>query len=86
LQVVFSVGYTPRLYSKDPRPAEEFIEGWQLNRALQGRMRRDGTIVELTVDKSSVMRYSPDCKNVSTAAGESSLSRSITGKRLVKAN
>jgi hypothetical protein len=22
LEVMFSVGYTPRLYSKDPRPAE----------------------------------------------------------------
>jgi hypothetical protein len=28
-------------------------EGWQFSFALQGRLRRDGTIVELTVDKSS---------------------------------
>jgi hypothetical protein len=28
-------------------------EDWQLGRALQGRLRRDGVIVELTVGKGS---------------------------------
>jgi hypothetical protein len=27
LEVVFSVGSTPRLYSEDPRPAEDFYSG-----------------------------------------------------------
>jgi hypothetical protein len=26
------------------------VEGWQLSRALKGRLRRDGAIVELKVD------------------------------------
>jgi hypothetical protein len=43
-------------------------EGWQLSRALQGRLRRDVAIVELTVDKSSVARYSPDSNEVRTEA------------------
>jgi hypothetical protein len=29
------------------------FEGWQFSRALQGRLRRDGAIFELTVDKIS---------------------------------
>jgi hypothetical protein len=41
------------------------VEGWQLSRALQGRPRRDGAIVEKTVDKSSVVGYSPDGNDVS---------------------
>jgi hypothetical protein len=36
------------------------VEGWPLRRALQGRLRRGGTIVGLRVDKSSVAIYSPD--------------------------
>jgi hypothetical protein len=27
-EAVFSVGFVPRLYSEDPRPAEESVEGW----------------------------------------------------------
>jgi hypothetical protein len=41
------------------------VEGWQFSRALQGRLRRDGAIVELTVDKSSVEGYSPNSNDVS---------------------
>jgi hypothetical protein len=65
---VFSVGFTPRLYNEDPRPAEAvqlsevklsvvycLVEDWQLSRTLQGRLRRDGAIIELTVDNSSVL-------------------------------
>jgi hypothetical protein len=37
----------------------------QLRGVLQGRMRRDGAIVELTVDKSSVAGYLPDSNNMS---------------------
>jgi hypothetical protein len=43
----------------------ELVEDWQLSRALQGRLRRDGAKVELTVDKSSVVGYSPDSSDVS---------------------
>jgi hypothetical protein len=38
--------------------------GWQLSRALQGRLRRDGAIVELTVNKSSVAGYSAESDDV----------------------
>jgi hypothetical protein len=41
------------------------VEGWQLSRALQDRVRRDDAIVESTVDKSSFAAYSPDSKDVS---------------------
>jgi hypothetical protein len=44
----------------------ESVEGWQLSYALQERLRRDGAIVELTVDKSSVAEYSLDSNDVST--------------------
>jgi hypothetical protein len=44
------------------------VEDWQLRRALQGRLRRDGAIVELTVDKSSVARYSPDINDFRAAS------------------
>jgi hypothetical protein len=37
----------------------------QLSRALQGMLRRDGTIVEETSDKSSVVGYSPESNDVS---------------------
>jgi hypothetical protein len=40
------------------------VEGWQLNRALQGRLRRDGAIVELTFGKSSaraIVTRGPEC-------------------------
>jgi hypothetical protein len=47
-------------------------------------MRRDGAIVELTVDNSSFAGYSPDSNNASTEAGESSLLRSVARKRLLK--
>jgi hypothetical protein len=40
------------------------VEVWQLSRPLQGRLRRDGAIVELTVDKSSVAGYSSDSNDV----------------------
>jgi hypothetical protein len=36
----------------------------QLSRALQGRLKRDGAIVDLTVDRSSIAEYSPKIKNL----------------------
>jgi hypothetical protein len=36
------------------------VEGWQLSQALQGRLRRDGAIVEYTVDRRSLTGYLPD--------------------------
>jgi hypothetical protein len=50
------------------QPGTHLVEGWQLRRALQERLRRDGAIVELTVDKSSVAAYSPNSNNVSTGS------------------
>jgi hypothetical protein len=44
---------------------ENSVEGWQLSRALQGRLRRDDEIVDLIVDKSSFAGYSPDSNDVS---------------------
>jgi hypothetical protein len=38
-------------------PAWDPVEGWELSGALKGRLRREGAIVELTVDKSSVAGY-----------------------------
>jgi hypothetical protein len=38
------------------------------SRALQGRLRRDGAIAELTVDKGSVAGYSPDSNDVSAGS------------------
>jgi hypothetical protein len=38
---------------------------WQLSRALYGRLRRDGAIVELIFDKSSVAGCSPNSNDVS---------------------
>jgi hypothetical protein len=65
LGAVFSVGSTPRLHSEDPKRADKIsFEGRQLSRALQGRLRKDGAIVELTVDKSSVAGYLPDSNDV----------------------
>jgi hypothetical protein len=41
LEVVFSVGSTLWLYSKDPRLAKyRSVEGWQFSWVLQGRLRR----------------------------------------------
>jgi hypothetical protein len=71
----FSVGSTLRLHSEDPRQTEcssvagwwvSPVEGWHLRQALQGSRRRDGIIVELTVDKSSVAGYSHNSNDVST--------------------
>jgi hypothetical protein len=47
------------------------------SRALQGRLRRDGAIVELTVDKNSVAGYSPDSNDVSVEAEESLLLEAV---------
>jgi hypothetical protein len=33
------------------------FEGWQLSRVPQGRLRRDGAVVGLTVDRSSVAEW-----------------------------
>jgi hypothetical protein len=64
LGAVFSVGSAPGVKNEDPpgrqRELRELVEGWQFSSALQGRLRRDGAIVE-----SSVAGYSPDRKNLS---------------------
>jgi hypothetical protein len=44
------------------------VEGWHFSRALDGRLRRDGAVVELAVDKSSVAGYSPDSNDVSSGS------------------
>jgi hypothetical protein len=44
------------------------VEGWPLSRALQGRLRRDGAIVELTVEKSLIVGYPPDSNDVSAGS------------------
>jgi hypothetical protein len=41
------------------------VEGWQLSRALQGRLRTNGAIVELTFDRNSFAGNSPDSNDVS---------------------
>jgi hypothetical protein len=46
----------------------ESVEGWQLSRTLQGRLRRDGVILELTVDMSSVAGHSPDSNDMSAGS------------------
>jgi hypothetical protein len=53
---VFSVGPAPRLYKADPRRAEDngkVVGVWHCSLAPQGRLRRDGAIIELTFDKRS---------------------------------
>jgi hypothetical protein len=45
------------------------VGGWQLSLALQGRLRRDEAVVQLTVDNSSVAGYSRDSKKVSAEMG-----------------
>jgi hypothetical protein len=55
-----------------------------LSRALQGRLRRDGAIVELKVEKSSVAGYSPDSNDVSAGAEESPLLEAVARERLLK--
>jgi hypothetical protein len=49
-------------------PSQYRVDGWQMSRALQGRLRREDAIVELTVDKSSVAGYLPDSKDVSAGS------------------
>jgi hypothetical protein len=75
-----------RLLWNGSQPGTQLVQGWQLSQAQQGRLRRNGAIVGLTADKSSVVGYSLDGNNMSTEARETSLLRSITRKRLVKAN
>jgi hypothetical protein len=41
------------------------VEGWQLSQAVQERLRRNGAVVELTADKSSVAGYSPESNDLS---------------------
>jgi hypothetical protein len=45
-------------------------------------LRRDGAIVELKVDKNSVVGYSSESNDVSTKAEESPLLRAVTEQRL----
>jgi hypothetical protein len=68
---------TRRLVWNGRQPGTQLVEGWQLSRPLQGRLRRDGAIVELTVDRSSV-------RDGSIEAEEQLLLLSVTKQRLVK--
>jgi hypothetical protein len=49
-------------------PGTQLVEGWQLSQALQEKLRRDGTIVELTVDENSVVGYLTDSNDVSAGS------------------
>jgi hypothetical protein len=43
------------------------VEGWHFSRALRGRLRRDGAVVEMTVDKSSAwvaVKIEPGCRKL----------------------
>lgn len=42
----------------------ELVEGWQFSQALHGSLKRDGAVVELRVDKSSVVGYLPNSNDV----------------------
>jgi hypothetical protein len=55
-----------------------------LSRALQGRLRRDGAVVELTLDKSSVMGYSPNSNDVVRVAEESPLLEAVAREWLLQ--
>jgi hypothetical protein len=57
--------------------ARLIVKGWQLSRALQGRLRLQGAIVKLTVDTSSVEGYSRE-------AEESSLLEAVARGWLLK--
>jgi hypothetical protein len=57
-------------------PVSSSVEGWQLSRAPQGRLKRDGAIVELTVDKSSDVGYLPDSNEMSAGSWRTSTGRS----------
>jgi hypothetical protein len=72
LEAVFSVGPAPR----PPGRLSEF--------SCQGRLRRDGSIIELTVDKSSVAGNLLDTNDLSKEAEESLLLEAIAKERLVK--
>jgi hypothetical protein len=52
--------------SSDVKLANEksSIEDWKASPALQGRLRRDGAIVELSADMSSAAGCSPDSNDV----------------------
>jgi hypothetical protein len=39
---------------RTPGRLSDSVEGWQFTLAKQGRLRRDGAVVELVVGKSSV--------------------------------
>jgi hypothetical protein len=73
-----------RSFNYGRQPGTQLVEGWQLRRAVQGSSRRDGAIVELTVDKSSVAGYSPDGNDVITEDVESPLLESVARERLLK--
>jgi hypothetical protein len=77
---VSSVGSAPTSYKEDKwgNPS------WQFSRAVQGRLRRDGTMIELTVDKGSVAGYSPDSNDVNTEAVIITVLKSVVRIRLVK--
>jgi hypothetical protein len=51
LETVFPILSVQSRYEED-NWAIQLVEDWQFSWALQGRLRRDGAIVELTVDKS----------------------------------
>jgi hypothetical protein len=65
----------------------QLVEGWQLSRALQGRMRRDGATVELTlsgIEKVETQNIRRTRRTWVGEALESPLLTSDTRKRLLK--
>jgi hypothetical protein len=74
---VFSVGSVPRGYFEDNRRYIPPVEGWQLSRALHGRLSTDGAVVKLS--QLRVQLWS-----VKQPTAESPLLRVVTRKRLVK--
>jgi hypothetical protein len=55
---------------------EESVEGWQFSQAVQGRLRRDGAVVALTIKKSLVAGYSPGSNDLSAGSSRISTVRS----------
>jgi hypothetical protein len=53
---------------KRSQPGTQSVKGWQLSPALQGRLRIDGAIVDLTVDKSSVAGSPQDSNDESAGS------------------
>jgi hypothetical protein len=76
-EVVINKSSAENSQSSSGVPSEGLVESW----ALQGRLRRDGAIVELTVAKSWVSGCSPGSIDVSTEPEESPLLEAVARER-----